>query len=47
MNDVCTGSIVIVDEIRSRRGRPYDADVVDTCRRLFNEGYQLPASLVS
>lgn len=32
-----------LDEIRLGRNRLYDADVVDTCQRLFNEGYQLPA----
>ena len=36
-----------LEEIRQGRGRLYDADVVDVCLDLFNEGYQLPASLVS
>jgi putative two-component system response regulator len=36
-----------LDEIRQGRGRLYDANVVDICLGLFNEGYQLPASLVS
>jgi putative two-component system response regulator len=36
-----------LDEIRQGRGRLYDADVVDVCLRLFSDGYQLPASLVS
>lgn len=36
-----------LDEIRQGRERLYDAGVVDICVRLFNDGYQLPVSLVS
>lgn len=36
-----------LDEIRQGRGRLYDASVVDICLHLFNEGYQIPASLES